>query len=153
MFAGRTMHQLSGLHVQPESIDRRISMSDDDFGDEDEIIVVHDRPLHSVEDATFKWYTDGERVFPVGRSKKNLLFPGEITFDWRISMGAGGLLMRLLAHDSEHIDVDDLVRESQARNDEDDPRDLLAELERVGYLVRDINGNLTLNRTEPPEDE
>jgi len=36
---------------------------------------------------------------------------------------------------------------------EDDPRDLLAELERVGYLVRDINGNLTLNRTEPPEDE
>jgi hypothetical protein len=42
---------------------------------------------------------------------------------------------------------------SQARNDEDDPRDLLAELERVGYLVRDSNGNLTLNRSEPPEDE
>jgi hypothetical protein len=42
---------------------------------------------------------------------------------------------------------------SQVRNDEDDPRDLLAELERVGYLVRDRNGNLTLNRSEPPEDE
>jgi hypothetical protein len=86
MLVGTSMHQLPGLHVHPESIDRRITMSDDDFGDEDEIIVAHDRPLHSVEDATFKWYTDGERVFPVGRSKKNLLFPDAITFDRRISM-------------------------------------------------------------------
>jgi hypothetical protein len=128
-------------------------MSDDDFGDEDEIIVVHNRRFHSVEDATFKWYTDGERVFPVGRSKGDFMFPDEITFDRRISMGAGGLLMRLLANDAEAIDVEDLVRESQARNDEDDPRDLLAELERVGYVVRDSDGNLTLNRAEPPEDE
>jgi hypothetical protein len=129
-------------------------MSDDDFGDEDEIIVVrHHRRLHSVEGATFKWYTDGERVFPVGRSKGNVLFPDEVTFDRRISMGAGGLLMRLLADDAETIDVDDLVSESQARNDEDDPRDLLSELEHVGYVVRNSDGRLTLNRTEPPEDE
>lgn len=128
-------------------------MSDDDFGHEDEIIVVRGRRLHSVEDATFKWYTDGERVFPVGRSKGSFMFPDEITFDRRISMGAGGLLMRLLADDAESIDVEDLVRESQARNDEDDPRDLLAELEHVGYVVRDSDGNLTLNRAEPPEDE
>ena len=59
----------------------------------------------------------------------------------------------LLADDAEYIDVDDLIRESEARNDEDDPRDLLAELERVGYIVRDSNGNLTLNRTEPPEED
>jgi hypothetical protein len=40
MLAAASMHQLPGLHVHPESIDRRrISMSDDDFGDEDEIIV------------------------------------------------------------------------------------------------------------------
>lgn len=147
------MHQLPGLHVRPEPIDWRIGLSDDDFGDEDEIIVVHDRRLRSVEDAAFKWYTDGERVFPVGRSKGNFLFPDEITFDRRISLGAGGLLMRLLADDAEYIDMEDLSRESQARNDEDDPRDLLAELERVGYLIRDNNGNLTLNRTEPPEEE
>jgi hypothetical protein len=126
----------------------------DDFGDEDEIIVVrHHRRLHSVGDATFKWYTDGERVFPVGRSKDNLLFPDEITLDRRISMAASGLLMRLLADDAETIDIDDLIREGQARNDEDDPRDLLAELEHVGYVVRDSDGNLTLNRTESPEDE
>jgi hypothetical protein len=53
----------------------------------------------------------------------------------------------------ESIDVEHLVRESQARNDEDDPRDLLAELEHVGYVVRDSDGNPTLNRAEPPEDE
>ena len=128
-------------------------MSDDDFGDEDEIIVVHRRRLRSVGDATFKWYTDGETVFAVGRTKKDLLFPDELASDRRISLGAGGLLMRLLADDADYIDVDDLIRESQARNDEDDPRDLLAELERVGYLVRDSAGHLTLNRTEPPEDE
>lgn len=129
-------------------------MSDDDFGDEDEIIVVHHhRRLHSIGDATFKWYTDGERIFPVGRSKGNLLFPDEVTLDRRISMGAGGLLMRLLADDAEIIDVDDLISEGQARNDEDDPRDLLAELEQVGYVVRDSEGHLTLNRAEPPEDE
>jgi len=68
-------------------------------------------------------------------------------------MGAGGLLMRLLADDADIIDVDNLVSESQARTDEDDPLDLLAELERVGYVVRDSNGNLTLNRAEPPVDE
>ena len=81
------------------------------------------------------------------------MFPDEITFDRRISMGAGGLLMRLLAADAESIALEDLVRESQARNDEDDPRELLAELEHVGYIVRDSQGNLTLNRAEPPEDE
>jgi hypothetical protein len=61
--------------------------------------------------------------------------------------------MRLLADDAEYIDMEDLRRESQARNDEDDPRDLLAELERVGYLIRDNSGKLSLNRTEPPEEE
>jgi hypothetical protein len=128
-------------------------MSDDDFGDEDEIIVVHRRRLRSVGDATFKWYTDGETVFAVGRAKKDLLFPDELASDRRISLGARGLLMSLLADDAVRIDVGELVREGQARNDDDDPRDLLAELERVGYLVRDGSGNLTLNRTEPPEDE
>jgi hypothetical protein len=128
-------------------------MSDDDFGDEDEIIVVrHHRRLRSVEGATFKWYTDGETVFAVGRTKKDLLFPDELASDRRISLAALGLLMSLLADDAEFIDVDDLITESQARNDED-PRHLLAELERVGYIVRDSDGNLTLNRTEPPEDE
>jgi hypothetical protein len=29
---------------------------------------------------------------------------------------------------------------------------LLAKLECVGYVVRDSDGNLTLNRAEPPED-
>jgi hypothetical protein len=127
-------------------------MSDDDFGDEDEIIVRHRRRLRSVEDATFKWYTDGETVFAVGRTQKDLLFPDELASDRRMSLAALGLLMSLLADDAEFIDVDDLITESQARNDED-PRGLLAELERVGYIVRDSNGNLTLNRTEPPEDD
>jgi hypothetical protein len=95
----------------------------------------------------------GRKVFAVGRTKKDLLFPDELDSDRRISLGARGLLMSLLADDAEHIDVGKLLQEGQARNDEDDPRDLLAELERVGYLVRDSNGNLTLNRSEPPEDE
>jgi hypothetical protein len=89
----------------------------------------------------------------VGRTKKDLLFPDELASDRRISLGARGLLMRVLADDAEYIDVDDLMRESEARDDEDDPRDLLAELERVGYIVRDSSGNLTLNRTEPPEED
>jgi hypothetical protein len=113
----------------------------------------HAHPPNSTVYPGLKWYTHGEEVFPVGRSKGSFMFPDEVTLDRRISMGAGCLLMRLLADDAETIDVDDLIREGQARNDEDDPGDLLAELEHVGYVVRDSDGNLTLNRAEPPEDE
>jgi len=80
-------------------------MSDDDFGDKDEIIVRHRRRLRSVEDATFRWYTDGETVFAVGRTKKDLLFPDELASDRRISLGARGLLMRVLSDWPEVLSV------------------------------------------------